>query len=592
MDSKQERYCEVAIGSVTNRGRIIPVEDLAKILKENQNIELYRSYYTFDKEILEHFQKYKSVRTFKGMLYLEKIIFDIDKGSNTDTFTLQRVREFYNRLKDDFEVGKDHIRIYFSGRGYHIVIPNIFNFKPSPVMHYHVKETLEKYFPEADSIYDNTRIIRVVNSKNLKSGLYKVPLTPDELFSLDAEGIMKLALKPRTINGYYKQFEATALPDLNNLVEYDKIELKTSEGKPAQETNYVTCVQNMITEGPSEGTRHHKLLRISDAWRKTGIPRQVAFTALKEWANNMEPHEVQHVVENVYDSPTINYGCNDRLRIKYCDSKCIFYRTRNNAVDVVASDIAEAYYHKQMFNAQSGFNLKDIFPGMKYNYWFNKGELSILIGDTKLGKSTIIQNIITKLTDKKVIYLSLEMSLKLTFRRFIQIAHNLTKADVDNHYKKSKSGLASAIDHVKIIVTAPNLEDLRKMIADHAPDIVVVDTLDCLQVTGFNEENSKIGMIANGLRMLAQSMNVGIIGVHHISKSASQDEKGYSKAMTVHSGKGSSAVEQKADRVLSFEGNRDMSTRVFKTLADRDQMPMQMLINFNKDTLRMEMLNE
>ena len=577
------------MGSCTNRGRIIPVEDLSKILKENQGIELYRSYYSFDKEILEHFQKYKSVRSFKGTTYLEKIIFDIDKDKNTDTHTLQSARAFYNRLKDDFELDSGYIRIYFSGRGYHIVIPDIFGFKPSNVLHYHVKETLEKYFPEADSIYDATRLLRVVNSKNLKTGLYKIPLTPEELFSNDAEGIKKLAEAPRTINGYYKGLELRPLPKLDHLVEYKKIALEVKEDKVAQETNYVTCVQNMITDGPTEGTRHHKLLRISDAWRKSGIPRKTAFIALKEWANNLEPEEVRHVIESVYDSTTINYGCNDKVRLKYCDPKCIFYRTRNNSVEIVSAEDAEAHYHRKMQNPNSGFSLKDIYDT---DYWFNNGELTILIGDTKLGKSCIMQNIVVKIPHKKVLYFSFEMSLDLTFRRFLQIANNMTKEQVNVHYKKSKTGLAYNINHIKIIHTAPNLVDLRKIIADNSPDVVVIDTLDCLQVTNFNDTNTKTEMIANGLRMLAQSMNIGIIAIQHVSKSAAQDEKGYSKAMTVHSGKGSSSVEQKADRVLSFEGNKEMSTRVFKTLADRDQMPMKMLINFNKETLVMERIYE
>jgi hypothetical protein len=905
------------LGSCTNRGRIIPVEDLSKILKENQGIELYRSYYSFDKEILEHFQKYKSVRSFKGTTYLEKIIFDIDKDTNTDTHTLGRARAFYNRLKDDFELDGGYIRIYFSGRGYHIVIPDIFGFKPSNVLHYHVKETLEKYFPEADSIYDATRLLRVVNSKNLKTGLYKIPLTPEELFSNDAEGIKKLAEAPRTINGYYKGLELRPLPKLDHLVEYKKIALEVKEDKVAQETNYVTCVQNMITDGPTEGTRHHKLLRISDAWRKSGIPRKTAFIALKEWANNLEPEEVRHVIESVYDSTTINYGCNDKVRLKYCDPKCIFYRTRNNSVEIVSAEDAEAHYHRKMQNPNSGFSLKDIYDT---DYWFNNGELTILIGDTKLGKglrldediltekgfvkmkdltlkdkvfdgskfvsinwisevwnidnykltfddntsvicdknhlwqveqrdkkgnrntrvlsaqylndfglrkgqgrnernkfripmiapvdfpekelpiepyllgvwlgdgtsknanvtsadpeimaninvlgyktekkktkyswlikglsekltscnlkgnkhipdvylygsikqrlelvrglmdtdgyagnrclefcntnknladgmimllrslgikcrikskqplregkpfgkmtylvqfnttmtvfrltrkvnsqyksmpnnrslfryiksiekvdsqptkcisvnslqetfvvskdfilthnSCIMQNIVVKIPHKKVLYFSFEMSLDLTFRRFLQIANNMTKEQVNVHYKKSKTGLAYNINHIKIIHTAPNLTDLRKIIADNSPDVVVIDTLDCLQVTNFNDTNTKTEMIANGLRMLAQSMNIGIIAIQHVSKSAAQDEKGYSKAMTVHSGKGSSSVEQKADRVLSFEGNKEMSTRVFKTLADRDQMPMKMLINFNKQTLVMERIYE
>lgn len=573
------KYCEVAIGSVSNRGNIIAADSLMEVLKNNVGVELYRSYYSFDEEILDHFKKYKSVRTYKGKHYLDKIILDVDKGHNTHEVVLLKAQNLYQRIIDDFSIQEDHIKIYFSGNGYHLVIPDVFHFIPSNELSIQVKHTLEKYFPEADSIYDTTRIIRVVNSLNTKSGLYKIPLTPIELFT-KYENIHSLAKQPRTINGYYKQLDETELPNLNHLIVYSVKEKTTTVPEVNSKlTNYVTCIQKIYQEEPTEGTRHIKLLRIVDAWKKTGIPIEATYNALIAKFNTMDKSEVKKVIDEVYKSEKIDYGCFDVVRAKYCDSMCIFYKGRNNVVNVHDANEAENKYIEEMKKDRQYLDFS-IFGS---TYKFSSGELSIFIGGTKLGKSAIVQNLVTFNQNKKVLYLSLEMSLRLTFRRFIQIANHMTKDDVDEFYRQNYGKLSDLIKHIKIVTTSPTIDDLRKMIIENRAEIVVIDTLDCMIIPGYNDENSKIGKVADGLRNIAQNMDVNIIGIHHISKHASQDEKGNMRKLTVHAGKGSSSVEQKADRILAFEGNRDEDTRILRTLGERDQSPIDIKLHFDKE---------
>jgi hypothetical protein len=53
----------------------------------------------------------------------------------------------------------------------------------------------------------------------------------------------------------------------------------------------------------------------------------------------------------------------------------------------------------------------------------------------------------------------------------------------------------------------------------------------------------------------------------------------------VHSAKGNSALEQKADKVIGIEGRMDAVERRVRSLASRDENGFTMAFKFNKDTM-------
>ena len=71
-------------------------------------------------------------------------------------------------------------KLFFSGTGFHLHIPSdAFRWKPSPDLHLKVKHALTNagIFDYADaSVTDKVRLIRIPNTKNTKSNLYKVQI--------------------------------------------------------------------------------------------------------------------------------------------------------------------------------------------------------------------------------------------------------------------------------------------------------------------------------------------------------------------------------------------------------------------------------
>ena len=187
---RSKRYIEIAIKHPSNRGVCIPIEELTQYMTGEQ---MYRSYYTFDADLPVHFDNFKTIKNYKGKYYLDRIILDIDKHENSDDYVLERTRDLVQRMIEELEIPTSYILPWFSGNGYHVQLPDIFGFESSRYLPATVKETLQRYFPESDNIFDGARLIRVGYTMNDKSGLYKIPLQVNELMQLTWQEIHNLA---------------------------------------------------------------------------------------------------------------------------------------------------------------------------------------------------------------------------------------------------------------------------------------------------------------------------------------------------------------------------------------------------------------
>ena len=572
-------YKEVALGGASNRGRVIMLDSIPNEIKKAQSLKLplYISYYNYDESLIHHFKTKSTMRGYKGNQYLDGIKFDIDKGTNTDDFTLHRVKIFYERLIDDYDLDDSNIAACFSGRGYHITIPNIFGFTDSPILYKDMKLTLTKYFPEADDIYDSSRLLRAMGTVNERSNKYKIQLTREQLFGSTSNEILELATKPQNI--FSEQYEVLE-PKYSNLIVVDRpIHTETDNST----SNIVTCMQHCYNEGGTQGSRHIKMLRLASAFRRAGVPKEGIKVMLAKWAPTLEYSEVDTVVNSVYKND-YKFSCKDSVMAHYCDKKCIYHAKKNYTLDIVApADMEKSYmeFIRSDFTKRS-FDLADAYNVNSFRCY--PGELVVLLGDTGLGKSAWIQNLCILYPHLKILYLSLEMHQHLTYRRFIQIAHNMTKEQIEEHYRSHTNSLSQKMGHIHIATTSPELSSIAKIIGEGDYNLVVVDVVDAISYQNAGHED-KLGPIGEGLKEIAQSTNSIIIGIHHISKSAA-----YESSLTVHSGKGSSTIEQKADKVIGIEGKQIARFRTIKSLKARDENPFQMTLEMLPETFRFQQI--
>jgi len=560
------------------------------------NNELYVSYYMFPKdEINFHYKGRKKVDSYKGTAYYRNTVLDIDIRQDTDAFCLQRARVFANRLNDDLGIPLDEIIYFCSGRGYHFQLPPVFTFEPEPMLWLKVKDNFEELFPEIDqSPHSNPRgSLRIVNTINPKVNRYKIPLTQEEFFEMTWQEIHQLAQKPRINFVYPKQ--TTDLNLMHLIKDKPRPILSSTRANMGVKTNddndnIATCLTNMYNEGPTEGSRHMKLLRIASGWRRAGLPQDAVLTILNQWST-LNEFEVKDIVQRTYNQG-YTYSCQDALMAKYCDSKCIFYKKKNYVSEVISAKSAEEQYIKWLRTDMSKgmFNLNQIWKCESYPTY--PGEVVGITADTKLGKSTVVMNMLVKLKEHKSLYVTMENGLMLTYRRFIQIAKNKSREEVEEWYHNNNNSWSDSIKHIDVVVIPPSIDGLRKMIIDHKPQIVVIDSLEDLAVKGVDDITQKTNVLAPQVKQIAQELNVIIICILHMNKAGTEDDKGKARIPTLNSPKGSSAIKQKFDKMFAWYGERKGVYRTLEIMAARDESnDFKLSLVFDKNTMRILNVN-
>ena len=133
---------------------------------------------------------------------------------------------------------------------------------------------------------------------------------------------------------------------------------------------------------------------------------------------------------------------------------------------------------------------------------------------------------------------------------------------------------------------APEIEAVKKVVAQYEPNVLVVDTTDELQVDGNKGTIEEQNTIIDGLKQIAQRNDTIVIAVHHVNKaSASQGSIG------LHSLKGSSNVVQKADKVMVVKGNRNEMHRTITSEKSRDEARFELVTTFQYKTMTFEKLD-
>lgn len=586
MENK-ETIIEIINGSVSNRNRIGTIDEFNSLVKSNAwNGEMYRSYYSFDETLTQHVDVHRTVKKFDGLTYLDSIILDIDKGNIADDqfqpYLLQCLKEI-----EDLGIDKSHVNVWFSGNGYHVELLNVFGFQPSRLLHEKVKLTMKEHLSFADSIFDKTRIIRAPWSLNKKTGLYKIYIPYSLVWNLKYDDVKHMAKDYKSYkhwkeDGWYDTLnvDKEVEPYLQHLIVSTSKAVSTGGYKSKDTTSIVTCMQHAFNEGPIEGQRNMKMMRMSSTYKRAGVPYVVALNGMLQWSGGtMDDEEIIRTVSNVYDG-NYQYGCQDVIMAEYCDPKCIHFKRKDYTLDI--KDVNEltaslAEYLKNDITKMS-VNMADIFNCQ--DYIIKPGELVVFSGDTGMGKSAFVQNFVT-FAKKKTLFLSLEMNEFLTFRRFIQIAYKKTEGWViDMFNKNSNPNFEEHLGHIQVMTIAPEIEAIKKVIATHEPNILVVDTTDEVHVDRVESEIQRQNIIIGALKEMAQKHNIIIVAVHHVNKISAAGN-----TIALHSLKGSTNVVQKADKVIMVKGNRDEKARVITSEKSRDDGKFEMTALFDYETM-------
>jgi len=578
---------EVAFGSVSNRNIIVNQTELNIYHKQAlaQRRELYRSVYYYDEKIIQHLALRKSIKGYIGICGLEKIIFDFDKDNLSDETLLLKVRDFVTQLIDEWKLPKESVNPWYSGTGYHITAPDFFKFTSSQSLPEVIKATLSVYFKDIDlSIYDPMSIIRVGNTINPKVRRYKVLLKLSELYKLSAEEIIKISEKNRKIP--ISKFDMEEVTLFNEKIVNPKPKAITSTGDFL--TNKVTCVQKMYFNGPKKGTRHLIILRMTSSWRRAGVPEPAIVASLKTWTPDMDTYEIEKVVRNVFEANNndgYNFGCTDEFMTKFCDERCVFYKSKNLVPEMLDHVDMEKNFVKFMRSdyENKSMDLMKLIGVPGKSHIIIPGENILFFGDTGLGKTALAQNIAINADHLKVLYGNFEFTTNLLYRRFVQIKNYMSKQEVMNHYIINDNSLSKGLEHIKIIDNTVDVKNLYQVVESYEPGLLILDTLKKIRTSDKNDFAKDI-TLSNLFKKLAKDYNMIVMAINHIPKLAGSDGKGNPRKLNMHSGKGASDLEDMSDHVLIIEGREDNDLRTIKAGKARDESKFNLPFTYEWNT--------
>jgi len=176
---------------------------LSELKMSPRDYEAYCSLFGYDQDIVEFVKLHDTVSGYNGDYYLKTFFFDIDCKDLVEA--QKSAMSLIKRLNIAYKINPNHVIIYFSGgKGFHIGLSDkLFgSFDPSNELPDKTKFLAYQLSGDVSNvdlkIYNKNRFFRLPNSKHAKTGLYKIPLSFDELNLKSIDEIIEMAKEPRT----------------------------------------------------------------------------------------------------------------------------------------------------------------------------------------------------------------------------------------------------------------------------------------------------------------------------------------------------------------------------------------------------------
>ncbi|MGE5497407.1 MAG: primase C-terminal domain-containing protein [Syntrophothermus sp.] len=309
-NSQSCNLAEFAVETLANGHKFyLPETDLP----HSEQGEMYRSVYLYSTDIIDYYNTHytdggnKTIEGYEGIVWIDKLIIDIDDDRDL-TKDHERVKSLLKSIESNYEVDLRYLSVNFSGsKGFHIRIPaELFGGfdagvnLPTAVKNIALKIT--EGFIIDKSVYDKTRLMRVLNTINRKSKLFAVPLDIDELFSLTIDKIKELAKYKRELEVFDPDelIPVASLVDLKNKVLQEVILKAVSEGSILNDAASTAeeSGKESKSSGPKEkvnywedaepGNRHDKMIRLIGHLASHGFSDEEVFSAVQTWNNQLK----------------------------------------------------------------------------------------------------------------------------------------------------------------------------------------------------------------------------------------------------------------------------------------------------------------
>jgi KaiC/GvpD/RAD55 family RecA-like ATPase len=584
------KYAEYVTGSIKNRNKIYRVGDFKL---NGIDTDCYRSIFLFDEGLKGYVDKTGSVSGYAGNHLADGLVFDFD-GEPLDEVK-NTVIDFVKYLEALHDVPVNYIRIAFSGnKGFHISIPFAAVCEhPKPTGNFYksykgmIHDITDGWGFLDTSIYEIRRVIRMTNTKHSGSGLYKIPLSFQELQSLGIDEIKELAKQPRKDFEQLPASEISEIPALREL--YDKWSAAKFDNPKSGRVNGEAYSE--LFKPQPQGNRTKTAMQIIGHLIKHNTPEPLALEIIRSW-------------NALQDTPLPD----DKLDYTVRDA----YQRYNKPIE---GNLADYFYTpERAFNEKykpyvQGSEKKQVRTGFlkvdKYLRGLRSGEVLAIVGKTGNAKSAFAQNVghnYAKQSGEPVVFFSLEMPMVSVIERTFQIETGLCGYDIERETLRIINGEPSQLNMKANLVFSklPNfytieksgltLEQIKQFtrygeenIYHKTTGLIIIDYLSLLDGRG-KDIFERTALLARELKELAKELDVPVVFLSQVTKNKSQYDE-----LELDSGRDSGAIAEVGDFVVGLwkQDETDESIQfILAVLKNRRGKTGKIKISMNRRSLQ------
>ena len=223
--------------------------------------------------------------------------------------------------------------IYFSGnKGFHVIVrQEVVGIDFTVDLHKKMKNFVKfvensiEPLPTLDYVvYSSKRMLRIPNSKHGKSGLYKIPISLEELKNNTVEEIKELAKAPRTMV-FQPPLKSLDLSNLWNshIMQYDELNAQVYEEQTFcfSPDKFPVCVEDILNNGwKVDGHRNLATIQLATFFKTIKMPVLQAVELLETWVTRFSKSQgselrgklasTRTVTNTIYENSQYVFGCN------------------------------------------------------------------------------------------------------------------------------------------------------------------------------------------------------------------------------------------------------------------------------------------
>jgi len=551
------------------------VVDVIENDKSGINTDWYQSVYYYNDN---HVKILKEKGSLRGVTDVKtnKLVFDFDDEKTPDN-AKKDAQELCKRFITQGIKEKD-IEAYYSGnKGFHVIIT--LNKELTPRQTQLAATKFAQGLQTFDtSLFDASQILRVPWTMN-KTGLYKIPLTVQQLSTLSMDKIKILAKDINNVTSEFnwgnteiseEYFKEEVVPEKQVVTPVTSLSLSN---KPRHWPDYKWALLNAVQVKESE--RHEALMVIAATCKGLGYPeemtRALCITFDEKFQANTKKPPVEDLDSNilytVYSDKWNGGAYSIKTNVWLQEySKRVGVNPRN-AQDNQVLNIDTVLGEFEDFSENFEQNvIKTGIKGLDDNSLFLTSTHNGILGQPGSGKTSFVIQWLEYLSSQNqhCMFYSLDMAESIIGAKLIQRvsglpfkeATKLSRTD-PTRYAQVRKAIVEKFKNVQFIFTSgTKVEDIKHTIQKHEEEtgnkirFLCVDYLECLQGP-YSDSTANTGYISQQLKDLARETKVCSVILLQTQKSTGGGEVS-EPLLSMKNIKGSSVIEQSASTLLTL----------------------------------------